>query len=346
MKIVQDTVVIPGITAQVRSTGFVAVDLAFTADPVAFTPEVIASEQARLGGAKGWRWLKEYMRVWEAQAGMAVFEQEWMELQHQQVRSPLYRMRYDTSGYLVQDPHGPIRIYVEPDELPQSLADFAEGTRRSCGIGMDVSEGVEASDSTIQVFFADNLEQAACFASHTVHPADLGRIAVGMARWYNDALICCVRKMHGITTIRTMADECRYPHLWFYGDPKKRTEMKTQQLGWPRGEVSDNYLFGGWVDCIQYNKCHLHDLTTIQQHEQYTYDDQGRIVHQKLASLPVMVRERHGDLVVACALARRACHDLPKFKIKKIREEAPEGSYNARRQRFTRRQRALHQQEL
>ncbi len=63
---------------------------------------------------------------------------------------------------------------------------------------MDVSEGVGESDSTVEVFAGDTREQAAELADNHMTPAELGRFAAAVARFYNDALVCCVRPMHGM----------------------------------------------------------------------------------------------------------------------------------------------------
>ena len=186
-----------------------------------------------------------------------------------------------------------------------------------------------ASDSTIEVFFADNREQAAEVADNQVKPADLGRFGVAVARYYNHALVCCVRKMHGITTIRTMLDECHYGHLWHHHLMDRPHEKRAASLGWGDAETGEA-LFGRWIDAIQHDEVRLHSLACWQQHQQYIYDEQGHIVHQERANLPREVRERHGDRVIGCALAFRACLDLPAWKAKKERE-APVGSLLWRR---------------
>ena len=62
------------------------------------------------------------------------------------------------------------------------------------------------------------------------------------------------------------------------------------------------------------------------------YDDLGRVCHQSLASMPVEVRQRHGDRVIALALAWRAVLDLPLWRDAVVADRAPEGSLNWRRQ--------------
>lgn len=233
-------------------------------------------------------------------------------------------------GFLVRQAEGRVKVWLGPRSQPVGLPEHAERVVRACGIGMDVSEGVAASDSTIEVMFADNREQAAEFADNEIHPAELGRMGAAVGRYFNNALVCCVRKMHGLTTIRTMRDEAGYGYIWRDTDPNKTTEVSTDKLGWRGGEASSPYLFGKWMDALEKHEPILHSLTLVDQHRQYIYDEAGRITHQRLVNLAPPVRDRHGDLVVGVALAYRACLDLPKFRKIKPIDDAPYGSFNWR----------------
>lgn len=252
-------------------------------------------------------------------------------------RLPRAKRERVLDAFLVRQPAGRVKVWLGPRSQPEAMPEHTEGVVRACGIGMDVSEGVAASDSTIVVMFADNREQAAEFADNEIHPAELGRMGAAVARYFNNALVCCVRKMHGLTTIRTMHDECGYGYIWRDTDPAKTTEVATKNLGWRGGEASSPYLFGKWLDAMEKREPILHSVTCLDQHRQYIYDENGRITHQALAAMPPGVRDRHGDLVVGSALAYRACLDLPKFRRLKPVDDAPYGSLNWRRQQAKRR---------
>jgi len=333
MNITKPTTIMRDLSATPRTTGFVAVDLGFHADPGTFTPEVVASEQARLGGKEHWRWRKEYMRDFGAQAGRPVFEAHWIDHQRESQFSAILTMEWapEHPNKFIENPHGGLRIYRMPDEQPEALPDGAESVRRATGLGIDVGEGVGASDSTVQVFFADNREQAAEYASNRIKPTDLGRLAVDLAKFYNSGLICCVRKMHGITTLRAILDDCGYPHVWRSKPTDKASEYDAKSHGWPGGESSSPYLFGKWMDALEHKQTILHSQTTIDQHTQYIYDEAGRITHQARVDMPAEVRERHGDLVIGCALAYRACLDMPKYRKVVEQEAPPRFSFKSRR---------------
>ena len=318
MIITDPKVLMPGLTAKRTRTGFVAAKLHYSADPIGITDEFIASEKARL---PGWRFRKEYEMDATAQAGEPVFEPEWLDAQRPRVRDPACRMDLGESGELVQRDHGRLWVFLEPDAQPSDLPRGIAGVDRGCGIGMDVGEGVEASDSTIQVLFADNREHAAEFACNKIRPAQLGRFAVVVGKWYNNALICCVRKMHGLTVLRTMADELHYPFLWHAKAADRIVERQSHKLGWSRGEMSDEWLVGPMIDALQFDRIRVHGQRTLGQLGQYIYDETGKVCHQLSADLPTDERRRHGDLVVALCLAGRACQDMPLWRsVRKVRK--------------------------
>jgi len=305
----------PGLSVSPLSTGMVRVRLHYSADPVISSPENLDTLAAMMGGRDSWRWAKEMELDFEAQSGEAVFDRRWLDRQRKHVRTPLATMDIDSRGRLVRRPNGRVRIFMEPDDLPAGLPETVESLDRTFGIGMDVGAGTGASDSTIQVFCVQGREQAAAFNSNRITPSDLGRLAVAVARYYNDALICCVQKMHGITAIRAMV-EAGYPHIWQSRRITGRTEERINALGWPKGELTDKELLDRWIDALASDPpgTVLHDFETLEQHRQYLYDEMGRPALSRMTVLNVTARQQHGDLVVACALANRACMDLPRQK--------------------------------
>lgn len=322
MKILTPTVLMYGFTATPTARGPISIDLGIEVDPMTFTPEFVEREMLKYGCRKNadgtwfksWKWLKEYERNFEAQMGQPVFGPECMDAQKVHLCDPMYRMDLDESGNLIERPRGRLAVWVEPDSQPADLPEGCESVTRQFGAGMDVSEGVEASDSTMEVFCRDNSEQAAELADNRIKPSDLGRFGAAVGRFYNDALLCPVRKMHGLTVLRTLADERGYSNIWHHRIADGIVEKSVQKLGWAKGETSDELLMGRWYDALVGGKVILHSLLAFGQHGQYSYDERGNAVFQKRAFLPRDVQRRHADCVVGCILANQAIRDLPTFK--------------------------------
>jgi len=230
-------------------------------------------------------------------------------------QNPIYCMMVLPSGKLERCKNGPIKIFIDPADLPDGLPDDIESLDRQFGMGIDTGEGVGGNDSTMTAFAVDTLDQAFEFRSNHIRPDAFGRIAALMAEFYNNALICPVRKMgHGIACIRAIVDH-GYSRVWREKNPKTYVQVPTNLLGWPHGEVSHNsFLLDNWVAAIRDTRVKLHGVDSITEHGQFIYDDLGRPVVSKFKELPAEARARHGDLVVACALAYRACLDISKYR--------------------------------
>jgi len=334
MRIDRETILFHGMTAWPTSRDIVVVDLDPEADPIGLPPAVIDQEKRRLGSVLNddgtwrlsWKYRKEYLRDFDAQTGVPVFEPEWIDAQKPNLRNPLYCIDLDESGRLVRRERGRVRVYAEPSSQPgseQQLPAGAVRVTRAVGIGCDVGLGTGSSDTTFVGMFVDNREQCVEFNSNRITPNDFGRLVVAVAIYFNNALVCCVRKMHGLTVIRTMRDELNYAYLWHSRIESGMVTRPTDQLGWGGGEMTDERLVDPLRDALDKRNMIIRSTLLARQLSEYIFDDQGRIIHQSLAHESEAVREQHGDVVAGGALSLKACCDLPKFRAVHQRELTP-----------------------
>jgi hypothetical protein len=260
-------------------------------------------------------------------ATRCVFRPDALEWQQSMILPPILTLDYEIrqhrgegrlGQYAVLHPagDGPIKVWLLPTDQPSCLPFGMTRVERTFGIGADVSEGVGASDSAAVVFATDTMEQAAEFASNRISPSDFGRVLAALGEYYCDALVCPVRRMHGVTVLRAMIDDGGYTRVWRETTAAGMAQAPRggpETYGWPKGESSNPALFGRYADLVAHRGLTLRSADTINQHRQYVYDEAGRITLQELLDLPAHVRERHGDRVIACALARLACQDSPMF---------------------------------
>lgn len=325
-----------GLNVRPTSTGFVAVTLGMGADPEEFTPERVEEERA---GMPGWKFEKEYLRNWQAQQGQPVFDEKWVVRQERRCFEPVERLDWQPvveDGEPVKDKHGNVQRRLVKKSNGRILVYVRPDAERRAAIGADVGEGVGKSDSAACVMYADTREQAAAFCDNDIRPKEFGRLLVLLAEYYNGAVVCPAAKMHGLTTIRAMAD-AGYTRIWRHKARGKVLETPTNRLGWRGGESSSELLFGEWVDMVEGDKTILHDVKTVHQHRQYVFDDDGRITWNQTAHLNVRAREAHGDAVIAAALANQAAKDIHAYRQIKPKE-APVGSLAWRRERRKARQ--------
>jgi hypothetical protein len=299
MPVTEQVKLMPGFEAKLNKTGFVAFRLHYTADPEGWTPELIKAKRAALSG---WGFRREMDIEFRAQAGQPVFELGWLDWQRQRLQEPVCRMDQDYQG-LTETGAGRLWVYAR-----------AERGRRYA-LGMDVSEGVTASESTIVVLDCDHTDgprQVAEMGDASITPADLGRFGAAVAKYFNNAVVCCVRKMHGITTLRSLIDAgCE--NLWHHRLQDRLVEEQAESLGWAKGEATDESLIGPLVDALHHQKFILRSEELLRQLGEYIYDVAGRVTHQRLAELNVALRHRHGDRAVGLALALQAARDVGAF---------------------------------
>jgi hypothetical protein len=339
MELLEATQLIPGMTAKPLSTGLVLLSVHYSADPIGWTQDRIDTVRRRLGGIGSWRVKKEMEMDANAQSGENVFDPGWLDLQQaKHLRAPLMRMDVSTEGKVYEKSDGRLRIWIPPDRLPADLPHGANSARLTFGMGMDVGAGTNQSDSTIVGFAVQGMEQAFEFNSAGVAPAYLGRMAVAIARYYNDALICCVQKLHGITTIRSMLD-LGYTNLWRNVQHDRMVETANGgRIGWVKGESNDALLMDNVGDALQGSagldvmSAHgvvVHSVQLLEQLRQYVYDESGRAVLSKNKILNTAARKQHGDLVVGTALGIRACMDQPPYRVLSMKQ-IPDGCAEAR----------------
>ena len=325
-------------TARPTRAGYCAVWVGPGADPERFTPAVVAAERAAM---PGWRWQKEYRGEFDAQTGQSVFPAEALDWQRAQCRNPVATYGYSLvkrDGRLVAEftPHenGPLRVWMMPDSQPDILPRGKASVKRAFAIGADVAEGVGKSDSAAVVLCRDSREQAAEFADPWCEPANFGRVLAGLGRWFNTAIVCPVRPMHGITVIRTMLDEQGYSNLWRTRTLTQTTPTTASDFGWSKGEISSAPLFDPWVDDVIHQRVTVRSLALVEQMHRYFYDETGRVTWAAVAHLPPEQRWKHGDIVVAAALANRALADAPLYAKVESEPPPPSKSFARRRQDF------------
>jgi hypothetical protein len=313
-------------TAKPLNTGFVALSVHYTADPIGWTQDRIDATARRLGGRGSWKWRKEMEMDANAQSGESVFDPDWLDIQERKhIKPPLLRMEIGQDDKLYEHSTGRIRIWIKPDQMPRDLPQGTSRAELTFGVGIDVGAGTGQSNSTVEVFATQGMEQAAEFASSGVSPTYLGHVGVAIARFFNDALICCVQKMHGITTIRAMTDDCGYTNLWRNVSHDKMVETQTGgRIGWVQGENSQALLMNqmgaslerasGGVDVLSTQSAIIHSFELLEELRQYIYDDAGRPTLSRTRTLNAAARKSHGDRVIGTATSMQACMDLPPWR--------------------------------
>lgn len=188
-------------------------------------------------------------------------------------------------------------------------------------IGVDVSAGTGASNSTIAAYSRKTCEKVFEFADPNVLPDDFGRFVVAVARFFNDALIVPDRSgPTGEVLVRRILAES-YTNIYFRRNTKKVGAPQTDEPGiWlnpaVRTEVLQNYR-----DAIGHCTVINRSARSLDECLRFVVTQDGNVAHSAAtnANDPSGAKHNHGDLVIADALATMglvdaAVHDKPQEK--------------------------------
>lgn len=178
-------------------------------------------------------------------------------------------------------------------------------------LGVDVSAGTGASNSTIAVYSRRTNEKVAEFADPNVLPDDFGRFVVAVARFFNDALIVPDRSgPTGEVLVRRILAE-GYTNIYFRKNTKKIGAPVTDEPGiWlnpaVRTEVLQNYR-----DAIGHCTIINRSERALDECLRFIVNQSGNVEHSSAANAndPSGAKSNHGDLVIADALATIALCD-------------------------------------
>lgn len=207
-------------------------------------------------------------------------------------------------------------------------------------MGVDVSAGTGASNSTVSVYDRTTNEKVCEYANPNILPDDFGRYVVALARFFNDALVVPDRSgPTGEVLVRRMLAE-GYTNIYRRRNTKKIGAPVTDEPGvWLNPSVRTQFL-QNYRDAIGH--CKILNLSSRAMDEclRFICKMDGTIEHSQSANTndPSGARSNHGDIVIADALAASALNEETGYETPK-ENDAPEGSV-AWRMEFDRRRRA------
>lgn len=187
-------------------------------------------------------------------------------------------------------------------------------------LGVDVSAGTGASNSTIAAYDAKTREKAAEYASPNVMPDDFGRLVVAAARFFNNALVVPDRSgPTGETMVRRMLAQ-GYSHIYLRRNERKLGAPVTNEPGVFLNPAMRTTVLYQYRDAIGNAAIVNRSDVAMAETLKFICRMDGSIEHVAAANAndPAGARANHGDLVIADALANLGLSDAS------MREEARE----------------------
>ena len=206
-----------------------------------------------------------------------------------------------TVSRFVRNRRGKIRFW----ELPKRER-YDED--RKFVIGVDVSAGTGASNSTACVYDERTKVKVAEYANPNILPDDFGRTVVALARFFNDARVVPDRSgPTGEVLARRMVAE-GYRNIWISRDSKKIGSPSENKYGvWLNAQLRTTIL-QQYRDAI--GRCAIVNRSEFAMDEclKFIVKQDGSIEHSAAANSidPSGARTNHGDLVIGDALANLA----------------------------------------
>lgn len=181
------------------------------------------------------------------------------------------------------------------------------------GMGVDISFGTGASNSAISVVNKLTGEKVAAWADAKTSPHELGRMAVSLARWFNNAFLIWEANGPG----RIFGDTVQklgYRNFYYRRQERRLFKNYTDFPGWYATPETKTALLGEYQRALREREYINRQVESIEECRCYVFHPStGHIVHNEAynANDPSGARQNHADRVVADALSFKTISERP-----------------------------------
>ena len=185
-------------------------------------------------------------------------------------------------------------------------------------IGVDISKGQGASNSTASVICNETREKIAEFADASVSPHEYARLICAAAVWIGgrNGLPLVVWENNGDPGHyfgQQFADICHYPRIYFdraVGTLRKRVGKR---YGWRSNPEKKAIALGELRRAYAHQKIINHSLAALNEALTYVHYPSGGIGPAELIAESNSTRKAHGDRVIADMLAVVGLIEAPRY---------------------------------
>ena len=231
----------------------------------------------------------------------------------------------------VRDAKGPLRLWEKPDDR------FGWRRARRFVMGVDVSAGTGASNSTFAVYDRATREKVAEYANSRILPADFAVVVHAVARWFSNARVVPDRSgPTGEVLVKRLVTD-GYTNLYFRRNERKVGSPATDEPGvWLNPQQK--------TTCMEEYRAALGEARIVNRSARaldeclrFIRKMDGTIEHSEAANTqdPSGARSAHGDIVIADALANLELNSEP-APLPDVEPEMPENCLAARMMEYQR----------
>ena len=184
-----------------------------------------------------------------------------------------------------------------------------EPPKRKYVISADVAAGGGGgtSESVLDVWDVARRAKILRFAAKRVYPNQLADLAIALGNWFHGAVLIWER--NGSTGSQFTAElrRRRYPHL-FRPQSDQIDKKRSKKPGFGSTADSKDQMLGAYGMSLKTNEIVNPDCAALDQCLAYVYMDNGHVAHKDSVKSedPTMVKDNHGDRVIADALGNWA----------------------------------------
>lgn len=209
-------------------------------------------------------------------------------------------------------PNGPLRLWC-----PLTRDDYGRyypprNTRYAMGI--DIAQGVGASNSSIAVFARNTGEQVAEWTSSTTSPEQLARVAAMLGWWFAGGGKTCAYLAFeangpGQSFVPVIKD-IGYPWVYKHTEHAKDSEKVSDMLGWWNNDKSNKHSLGRLSEAMGSGKIIIRSPEALAEGLRYVFTDTGKVEPAGLHEEGGKARAVHGDRWRAIAVAWEAMSQI------------------------------------
>lgn len=207
-------------------------------------------------------------------------------------------------------------------------------------MGVDIATGTGATPSALSVSNRMTGQKVAEWVDSKIRPDQLGKVAVALARWFNEALIVPEANGPGRNFIDCIIDDLRYGNVYYRQNIRAVDKKITTSAGWFSTPESKWELFGEYRRALVAG--HFVNLSGRSLKECQNYVFYGNSIWHASAvksNDESISKHNHGDIPTADALSWKGCRYSPVSSPDAEPYRIPPNSIGGRRAAWAKKQR-------
>jgi len=262
------------------------------------------------------------------------------DIETEYVRQPYHEgmLEFDEDSLdpleFVEGKNGPLKLWIHPDMYGRFPVDL------QVGVGVDISAGTGASNSTRSYVNLRTGEKIAEYADPWIKPEAFAKVGIALNRWFNDAF----EVPDGAGPGRTYCDELinlGYRNLYFRRDEVGLKKKVSDKPGVFLNPKEKKALFGKYRRSLKEKSFIQRSHEANQECLAYIFCAGGKIEHSASVKSvdPSGAGDNHGDRCVADACANKALELLGNNNISASPAGQPVNCWAARKREAERKKR-------